>query len=90
LKENQKFGKGGGNRMSKKIIPLLQAYFHAGNVDRFERYDAAGMLSELQKLVDDKELDAETLPKVETIERWIHKYSSYCKYELANKHLQSS
>ena len=47
------------------------------------------MLSELQKLVDDKELDVETLPKVETIERWIHKYSNYCKYESANKYLQS-
>ena len=86
LKENQKFGKGGGNRMSKKIIPFLQAYFHAC----FERYDAADMLSELQKLVDDKELDVETLPKVEIIERWIHKYSNYCKYESANKYLQSS
>jgi len=39
--------------------------FHAGNVDQFERYDAAGMLGELQKLVDDEELDVETLPKVE-------------------------
>ena len=74
----------------KKSFHFYRHIFHAGNVDRFERYDVAVMLSELQKLVGDKELDAETLSKVETIERWIHKYSNYCKYESANKYLQSS
>jgi len=34
LKENQKMGnKGGGKRISKKVIQYLQAYFHAGNLN---------------------------------------------------------
>jgi hypothetical protein len=40
LKETQKFGKKGGARIAKNIVSLLQAFFHAGNANRSDRYSA--------------------------------------------------
>ncbi|PKK68094.1 hypothetical protein RhiirC2_851710 [Rhizophagus irregularis] len=39
LKENQKFGKkGGGKRISKHIVVLLEGYFLAENLNKSDRY----------------------------------------------------
>ncbi|RGB22929.1 hypothetical protein C1646_775284 [Rhizophagus diaphanus] len=54
LKENQKFGKkGGGKRISKHIVALLEGYFLAGNLDKSDRYSAQEMWNELTKLVEE-------------------------------------
>ncbi|RHZ82683.1 hypothetical protein Glove_105g11 [Diversispora epigaea] len=68
LKANQKFGKRGGVKMSKKIITLLQGFFHAGNANKSDRYTAHDMLSELNDMAIEGELNPEIIPKVETIE----------------------
>ncbi|RHZ74544.1 hypothetical protein Glove_221g16 [Diversispora epigaea] len=83
LKANQKFGKRGGVKMSKKIITLLQGFFHAGNANKSDRYTAHDMLSELNDMAIEGELDPEIIPKVETIENWIGRYSAACKREMA-------
>ncbi|RHZ78942.1 hypothetical protein Glove_153g67 [Diversispora epigaea] len=41
------------------------------------------MLSELVDMAASEELDPETIPKVETIENWIGRYSAACKREMA-------
>ncbi|RHZ65046.1 hypothetical protein Glove_319g72 [Diversispora epigaea] len=83
LKANQKFGKRGGAKMSKRIITLLQGFFHAGNANKSDRYTAHDMLSELNDMATSGELDPEIIPKVETIENWIGRYSAACKREMA-------
>ncbi len=48
LKENQKYGNmGGGVRMSKKVVALLQYFFQADNAYHNDRYTAAEMLAAL-------------------------------------------
>ena len=41
------------------------------------------MLSELIHMANNGELDSEIIPKVETIENWIGRYSAACKREMA-------
>jgi len=69
--------------MSKKVIALLQGFFHAGNADKSDRYSANDMLSELIHMASSGELDPEIIPKIETIENWIGRYSAACKREMA-------
>ncbi|POG66560.1 hypothetical protein GLOIN_2v1780400 [Rhizophagus irregularis DAOM 181602=DAOM 197198] len=83
LKANQKFRKRGGARISKKVIALLQGFFYAGNADKSDRYSANDMLSELIHMVNNGELDPEIIPKIETIENWISRYSATCKHKMA-------
>lgn len=76
LKERQKFGKKGeGKRISKHVIPYLEAYFLAGDVDKSEKYTAQEMYNELKELVDEGILEAEEIPKVSTIGNWITRYA---------------
>jgi|ERR1043165_362088 hypothetical protein len=76
LKENQKFGKkGGGKRISKHVVPYLEAYFLAGDVDKSERYTAQEMYNELKELVEKGILEKEAIPKVSTIGNWITRYA---------------
>ncbi|GET57671.1 hypothetical protein GLOIN_2v1535567 [Rhizophagus irregularis DAOM 181602=DAOM 197198] len=68
LKENQKMGnKGGGKRISKKVIQYLQAYFHAGNLNPKDRYTAEKMHESLKELAHENELSVEDIPEVKTI-----------------------
>lgn len=76
LKERQKFGKkGGGKRISKNVIPYLEAYFLAGDVDKSEKYTAQEMYNELKELVKEGILEEEEIPKVSTIGNWITRYA---------------
>lgn len=76
LKERQKFGKKGeGKRISKYVIPYLEAYFLAGDVDKSEKYTAQEMYNELKELVEEGILEAEEIPKVSTIGNWITRYA---------------
>ena len=63
--------KGGGKRMSKKVIQYLQAYFHVGNLNPKDRYTAEKMHESLKELVHERELSAEDIPEVKTIKGWI-------------------
>ena len=49
--------------MSKKIITLLQGFFHAGNADKSDRYSANDMLLELIHIANNGEFDSEIIPK---------------------------
>src|SRR2546430_2295072 len=67
LKSAQKYGrKGGGKRISKKVWNLLQGYFLEGNVNKSERYTAESMLARLKQNVEDKVIEEEEVPKLET------------------------
>ena len=82
LKENQKFGnKGGGTKFSKKTVTILQGFFHAGNVDKSDRYTAQDMHSELMKMTEDDEINQESIPKIESIQSWIARYAAAYKTE---------
>ena len=82
LKENQKFGnKGGGTKFSKKTVTILQGFFHAGNVDKSDRYTAQDMHSELMKMAEDDEINQESIPKIESIQSWIARYAVAYKTE---------
>jgi len=88
LKETQKFGKKGGAWIAKNIVSLLQAFFHAGNANRSDRYSASDMLNELNNMANKGELEFETIPRLETIQNWIARYSAACKREMADIVLQ--
>ena len=89
LKERQKFGKkGGGKRISKHVIPYLEAYFLAGDVDKSERYTAQEMYNELKELVEEGILEAEEIPKVSTIGNWITRYAQAHRKAQAQKALE--
>jgi hypothetical protein len=91
LKENQKFGnKGGGTKFSKKIITILQGFFHAGNIDKSDRYNAQSMYSELLKMAEENEISQESIPKVESIQSWITRYSAACKTESSKNALNNN
>ena len=74
--------------MAKKIIALLQAFFHAGNANRSDRYSVQDMLNELNDMANKGELEFEIIPKLGTIQNWITRYSSACKREMADIILQ--
>ncbi|RIA93938.1 hypothetical protein C1645_818695 [Glomus cerebriforme] len=68
LKTNQKFEKRGSTRISKKVILLLQDFFHAGNTNKSDRYSANNILSELIYMANSEKLDSKIIPRVEMIE----------------------
>ncbi|CAJ0855379.1 12142_t:CDS:2, partial [Entrophospora sp. SA101] len=76
LKENQKFGNKGGAKFPKKIITILQVFFHAGIVDKSDCYTAQDMYSELIKMAEDDEINQESIPRVESIQSWITCYAA--------------
>ena len=59
--------KGGGKRISKKVIQYLQAYFHAGNLNPKDRFTAEKMHERLKELVKEKELSVEEIPEVKKL-----------------------
>ncbi|EXX77890.1 hypothetical protein RirG_019730 [Rhizophagus irregularis DAOM 197198w] len=72
LKENQKFGKkGGGKQISKNVIPYLEAYFLARDINKSKKYTAQEMHNELKGLVEEEVLEEEEIPKISTISNWI-------------------
>jgi hypothetical protein len=88
LRENQIFGKRGGNkRMSEQVKQLLRTYFLSGNIDKKNRFTAETMFEDLKQRVETNELDASELPKIKTIENWIKRFSREHKKESAEKEL---
>ncbi|PKC52135.1 hypothetical protein RhiirA1_482202, partial [Rhizophagus irregularis] len=72
LKENLKLGnKGGGKRISKKVVQYLQGFFLAGNLKAADRYSPENMHTCLKELAEEGELTLEEIPTVKTIKGWI-------------------
>ncbi|RHZ76368.1 hypothetical protein Glove_198g95 [Diversispora epigaea] len=91
LKENQKMGnKGGGKRISKKVVQYLQAYFHAGNLNPKDRYTAEKMYESLKELVKENELSINEIPEVKTIKGWIGRYNAASRKEMSEKALEEN
>src|SRR4051812_38934919 len=88
VKRNPKIWKKGRSTNSKNIVSLLQAFFHAGNANRSDRYSASDMLNELNNMANKDDLEFETIPRLETIQNWIARYSAACKREMADIVLQ--
>ena len=82
--------KGGGKRISKKVIQYLQAYFHAGNLNPKDWYNTEKMHENLKELVNEKELSVEEIPEVKTIKGWIGRYSASSKKEMSEKALEEN
>ncbi|RHZ79736.1 hypothetical protein Glove_141g92 [Diversispora epigaea] len=76
LKANQKFGKRGGAKMSKRIITLLQGFFHAGNANKSDRYTAHDMLSELNDMATKLSNILETI-LIEDKASWLKTHFSF-------------
>ena len=91
LKEYQKMGnKGGGKRISKKVIQYLQGYFHAGNLNPKDWYTAGKMHENLKELANEKEISVDEIPEVKTIKGWIGRYSASSKKEMSEKALEEN
>src|SRR5690349_5696889 len=59
LKSNQKYGKKGGKKLNLNVIEQLKSMFLAGNIEKSKKYSPDDMLKELQRLVENNELEAE-------------------------------
>jgi len=68
-------GKGKGKRMSKKVNVLLQSFFINGNSNPRDRMSAKEMQVELMRFVESGEIAQEDVPKVNTIQNWIGRFS---------------
>ncbi|CAG8447583.1 12955_t:CDS:2 [Funneliformis caledonium] len=72
----QKYGKKRGEkRISKRVWKLLEKYFLEGNVDKSKRFITTTMLENLRRKVKE-ELNEEEIPKLQTIQGWISRYSA--------------
>ena len=61
--------------MPKKIVLILEQCFLAGNVDKSYQMNAQDMLNVLESKVGE-EIKSSDLPKLQTIQGWITKYSA--------------
>ena len=88
LKENLKLGnKGGGKRISKRVVQYLQGFFLAGNLRAVDRYSPENMHTCLEELAAEGELTLEEIPTVKTIKGWIGRYSANFKKEASERAL---
>jgi len=84
LKTKQKYGKrGGGKRISKRVWKFLEEYFLEGDVDKSKRYTATTMLESLKRKVEEGELGEDEIPKLQTIQGWISRYSAQHRQKMA-------
>ncbi|RHZ84259.1 hypothetical protein Glove_84g140 [Diversispora epigaea] len=91
LKENLKLGnKGGGKRITKKVVQYLQGFFLAGNLRAADRYSPENMHASLKELAAEGELTLEDIPTVKTIKGWIGRYSASFKKEASERALVES
>lgn len=80
MKSKQKYGiRGGGKRITKKVKSYLEGYFLAGNVNKTDRMTAKEMVSQLQILANEGEIQVENIPEVATVANWITRYAANLK-----------
>ncbi|CAG8728904.1 16963_t:CDS:2, partial [Racocetra fulgida] len=80
--------RGSGKRISEKVKDYLKAFFIADDIDKTERMLATKMVKALNELVEEGELEADEIPKVNTVESWIARYS-HLVYILAAEERQT-
>ena len=91
MKENLRLGnKGGGKRISKKVVQYLQGFFLAGNLRAADRYSPEDMHVCLKELAAEGELTLEEIPTVKTIKGWIGRYSASFKKEASEKAMKKN
>jgi hypothetical protein len=83
LKSNQKYGKKGGKKFDLNIIERLKSMFLAGNIEKSKKYSAEDMLKELQRLVENNELEADNILSLQQIKSWISRFSQHHKRQAA-------
>lgn len=76
--------------MSSQVIQLLEGFFLAGTLNKSDRYDAESMHANLVVMAGEGNLDRDEIPKIETINNWISRYSAVFKKESARIVLQSN
>lgn len=78
--KQKKYGiRGRGKRMTKKVKSYLEGYFLSGNLNKSDRMTAREMVSELQNLAEEDEIQAEDIPEVATVANWITRYAASLK-----------
>ncbi|RIB03488.1 hypothetical protein C2G38_2224882 [Gigaspora rosea] len=61
-----------------------------GDVDKSKRFTAASMLECLKSKVEEGELDKDEIPKLQTIQGWIARYSAQHHQKIAEKSIEIS
>ncbi|RIB15734.1 hypothetical protein C2G38_2191755 [Gigaspora rosea] len=70
LKSNQKLGqRGAGKRMTSKVRTYLEVYYLAGNINKTDRMSATQMVSALQDMVQEGELEFDEVLAIATVEK---------------------
>ena len=65
--------------MTKKVKSYLEGYFLSGNANKSDRMTAREMVSKLQNLAEEDEIQAEDIPEVVTVANWITRYAASLK-----------
>ncbi|PKC51843.1 hypothetical protein RhiirA1_518091 [Rhizophagus irregularis] len=71
-----------------KIGLVIKIYKWTRNANKSDNDSAHDMLNELNDMANKGELEFEIIPRLETIQNWIARYSSACKREMADIVLQ--
>ncbi|RIB18819.1 hypothetical protein C2G38_2036565 [Gigaspora rosea] len=91
LKSRQKYGKKGTRKhISKKIWNFLEGYFLEDDIDKSKRFTTTSMLECLKSKVDERELDENEIPKLQTIQVWIARYLEQHHQKMSEKSIEAS
>jgi hypothetical protein len=86
LKSKQRFRiRGGGKCMTKNVKSHLEGYFLSGNINKSDQMTAKEMVSELQILANEGEIQVKEIPEVATVANWITRYVAGLKKLSAQK-----
>ena len=90
-KEVQKYGKkGGGKRIKKRILSILEECFLAGSIDKSHRMTAQDMWNLLALKAEEGEIESLDIPKVTTIQGWITRYAAQLREKSAQTVLEEA
>ncbi|CAH1768947.1 949_t:CDS:2 [Entrophospora sp. SA101] len=85
LKGNQKFGKkGGGKHLNVNVVEKLKVMFLQGNIDNYMKMSAEDMLSNLNDLAKENEIEEDDIPTLQQIKSWISRFNQKYKKESSN------
>ena len=75
--------------MTKRVKNYLEGYFLTGNENKTNRMTAKEMVSQLQALANEGEIQAEDVPEVTTVANWITHYAANLK-ELSKRMVEET
>jgi len=76
--------------MTEMVKALLERMFLAGNIEKRKKMSAQEMQQELLNHVEQGEIEESEVPKVSTIQNWIHTFSRSFKRSISQQTLQNS